>query len=314
MNEHEPTGAAGTGAEPHGGSTRFRLDIAYDGTAFNGWGAQPGFRTVQGELEGALATILRKYAPHPRLVVAGRTDAGVHAIGQVAQVDLREPQLGSLRRRGGHAGGPTDDGEILARRLNGILGAHSDVVISSASLAPAGFHARFSAIWRSYEYRIADRHATRDPLQRARTTWHPDALDVGAMNAAANGLVGLHDFAAYCKPREGATTIRMLQEFSWRRQDDGVLVGRVVADAFCHNMVRALVGACVAVGSADLPGSRLVELRDAGERTNDFRVMPARGLTMVQVGYPPADELGMRAELTRARRTLDGLTRVAPGS
>lgn len=286
-------------------SVRIRLDIAYDGGAFHGWTRQPGLRTVQGELEAALATILRRADPAPTLTVAGRTDAGVHASAQVAHVDLT-PQHGERLSRQRHKE-PTSEPlpELLKRRINGVLGPVPDVVVAAARLAPEGFDARFSASWRRYRYRIADAASIRDPLQRHRTSWHPVQLDSDAMDAAARSLLGLHDFAAYCKPRDGATTIRTLQEFSWLRDSDGVLVAEVKADAFCHSMVRALVGASVAVGEGKLQASDLALLRDVGERTSAFTVMPARGLTLVEVGYPPDDELSARAEQTRARRSLD---------
>lgn len=286
-------------------ATRIRLDIAYDGSAFNGWSKQPGLRTVQGEIEAALATIFRRHPPTPTLVVAGRTDAGVHSLGQVAHVDLTAEHVRALLRpRRGASPETREVGALLARRINGIQGPHPDIVISRGSRAPEGFDARFSAIWRRYQYRIADAHAVKDPLQRHRTTWHPLALDGEAMDIAARTLLGLHDFASYCKPREGATTIRTLQDFQWDRDPDGVLVARLQADAFCHSMVRSLVGACVAVGEGKLAARRLALLRDAGERTNAFKVMPARGLTLTRVGYPDDSELALRAEQTRARRTL----------
>ena len=269
--------------EPDSG--RIRLDLAYDGTAFSGWARQPGLRTVQGVLEDALATIFRRHDEPPRITVAGRTDVGVHATGQVAHVDLTPAQLASLR------------GD-LAKRLNGIAGLDSDVRVFRSAPAPAGFDARFSALWRRYEYRIADAAALHDPRRRSHTLWHPASLDADAMHAAAQSLLGLHDFAAFCKPREGATTIRTLQEFTWHRDDDGVLIARLQADAFCHSMVRALIGACVDA-AADV-----VRLRDAAVRTSAFKVMPAKGLTLVEVGYPPDAELAARAEQTRGKRSL----------
>jgi tRNA pseudouridine38-40 synthase len=276
---------------------RVRLDLAYDGTAFNGWAKQPGQRTVQGTLEDALAMVFR--AP-VGLVVAGRTDAGVHATGQVAHLDVTDEQLAALDQRGR----PVTQ-EALGRRLNGILGLKSDLVISRSSFAPEGFDARFSPLWRRYQYRIADAAAPRNPLTRLHTLWYPARLDEHAMNSAAHELLGLHDWAAYCRPRVGATTIRTLQAFEWDREPDGTLVARLQADAFCHSMVRALVGATVAVGQGALPQGRLADIRDAGERTNEFKVMPAHGLTLTEVGYPPDDELGVRAEQTRARRDTE---------
>lgn len=299
MNGAEPTPTSSDAA------IRLRLDIAYDGTDFSGWAAQPRLRTVQGELETALATVFGKHGEPPRLIVAGRTDVGVHALGQVAHLDLTPAQLASLDRphRGGAGAARSLGPEALARRLNGIAGLKSDVVVTRSALADPGFDARFSALWRRYEYRIADAGALHDPRRRSHTLWHPAALDVETMDAAARSLLGLHDFAAYCRPREGATTIRTLQDFRWSRDADGVLVAGVQADAFCHSMVRALVGACVAAGEGKMPADRPAAIRDATTRTSEFIVMPARGLTLLEVGYPDAAELAERAIQTRARRS-----------
>ncbi|QAY59020.1 tRNA pseudouridine(38-40) synthase TruA [Microbacterium protaetiae] len=277
---------------------RIRLDIAYDGTHFRGWARQPGLRTVQGTLEHALGRIL---GDEPRLVVAGRTDAGVHARGQVAHLDLDDAQRERLftQTRRDAASDPV---ERLAHRVRGALGAYPDVTLHRTSVAPDGFDARFSAVWRRYEYRVADLVSGYDPLERARTTTVRASLDVEAMDAAARSLIGLHDFAAYCKPREEATTIRTLLEFDWHRADDGVLVANIRADAFCHSMVRALVGACVAVGEGRLSVADAATLRDAGERTSAFKVLAARGLTLAEVGYPADELLATRAQQTRARR------------
>jgi tRNA pseudouridine38-40 synthase len=266
---------------------RIRLDLAYDGTGFTGWARQPGLRTVQGVLEDALATVFRRQGDPPRLVVAGRTDVGVHATGQVAHVDLTPEQFAHLANAG-----------QLAKRVNGIAGLSSDVRVRRAAIAPPGFDARFGALWRRYEYRIADHPDAQDPRRRSHTLWHPAPLDEQAMHDAAQSLLGLHDFAAFCRPREGATTIRTLQAFEWSRDADGVLVARLQADAFCHSMVRALVGACV--GAA----SEARAILDAAVRTSAFKVMPAKGLTLVEVGYPPDAELAARAEQTRGKRSL----------
>jgi tRNA pseudouridine38-40 synthase len=284
--------------------TRIRLDLAYDGASFTGWAKQPGLRTVQGELEAALATIFRTVGPQPTLTVAGRTDVGVHATGQVAHLDLDDAQVADLdrARRGDRAPRGL---WALVRRLNGIAGAAGDVQVQRATVAPPGFDARFAAVWRRYEYRVADAAALRDPRRRGYELWHPTALDGEAMAEAARSLLGLHDFASFCRPREGATTIRTLQEFSWSRDADGVLVAHVRADAFCHSMVRALVGACLAAGAGRLATGRVVILRDAASRTNEFAVAPAKGLTLVDVGYPADDELAARAEQTRAKRAFD---------
>jgi tRNA pseudouridine38-40 synthase len=284
--------------------TRLRLDIAYDGSGFNGWGAQPDLRTVQGAIEEAFAIVFRRFPPIPQLTVAGRTDAGVHATGQVAHVDLTPEQLASLDRprRGGMGGKRYDGPASLGRRINGIAGLDSDVYVSRSAIAPDGFDARFSALWRRYEYRIADTAAPRNPLERHRTLWYPALLDVDMMNETATSLLGLHDWAAYCKPRDGATTVRTLQEFSWIRQDDGILVARVQADAFCHSMVRSLVGACVAAGQNNMPVDRPAAIRDDKQRGSEFKVMPAKGLILTEVGYPDDADLAERAELTRRRR------------
>ncbi|MGR2753042.1 tRNA pseudouridine synthase A [Agromyces arachidis] len=287
---------------------RLRLDLAYDGTDFAGWSRQPGLRTVQGTVEHALATLFRREGVMPRLVVAGRTDAGVHASGQVAHLDVDEAALRAVtrpRRGAADDGRPRDAAAVLVRRIRGILGAaDSDVVVRSGRMAPEGFDARFSAVWRRYSYRIADADAEHDPLQRHRTVWYPRPLDVEAMDVAAQTLIGLGDFAAFCKPREGATTIRTLQSFRWRRGDDGVLVASLQADAFCHSMVRALVGSGVAVGEARIGVEGPAELMRARTRTSAFKVLPAKGLTLTEVGYPADEDLAARAEQTRARREL----------
>lgn len=277
---------------------RIRLDIAYDGTNFRGWARQPGLRTVQGEIEEALERIL---GGDSRLVVAGRTDAGVHASGQVAHIDLDAGQIARLPRRR-RDNDEADAVTALAGRLRGVLGSYADVTVRSTTVAPEGFDARFSAVWRRYSYRLADATTGYDPLDRLRTTAVRSTLDLAAMDAAAQRLIGLHDFAAYCKAREEATTIRTLLEYDWRRADDGVLVANVRADAFCHSMVRALVGACVAVGEGRIEVDDVVAIRDARMRIPETKVLAARGLVLAEVGYPADDLLAARAEQTRRRR------------
>ena len=283
---------------------RIRLDLAYDGTHFRGWARQPGLRTVQETLEDALARVL---GGNPRLVVAGRTDAGVHATGQVAHIDLDEDQQLRLVARRPRPGDDAPNPEVaaLAARVSGVVGAYADAIVRRATLAPEGFDARFSAVWRRYSYRIADRGTGYDPLERHRTTNVRATLDEEQMDAAARSLIGLHDFAAYCKPREEATTIRTLLEFDWHRSPDGVLVANVKADAFCHSMVRALVGGCVAVGEGRLDVEDIVDIRDSLERVPEVKVLAARGLTLTEVGYPADDLLAVRAEQTRAKRDLE---------
>lgn len=285
---------------------RFRLDLAYDGTSFAGWARQPAQRTVQGVLEQALSDIVRRRAPDPRLIVAGRTDTGVHALGQVAHVDLTDEQLDALLRPG--RGPVPDAATALVTRLNGILGLEADVVVHRASVAPEGFDARFSAVDRRYRYRVADTLEARDPLDRHRTVWHPAHLDLERMRTAAHSMLGLHDFGAFCRSREGATTIRTLQVFDWARGRDGVLVAELIADAFCHGMVRALVGATVAVGDGRLDPDRIPQLLATASRTSEFPVMPAKGLTLISVGYPPDEQLAERAARTRARRNAAELS------
>lgn len=264
---------------------RIRLDLAYDGTDFHGWATQPRLRTVQGELEAALATILR--VDSVAVVCAGRTDAGVHARGQVVHLDVDE----------------APDLPRLVRRLNGILA--SDVRVQRAVEAPAGFDARFGALRRRYAYRIADTPAAVDPLSRREVLAWPRPLDLDAMNAAAAPLVGRQDFASFCKQREGATTIRTLEELSWVRDEAGVAVGTVVADAFCHSMVRALVGCLIAVGEGRQPVAWAGEILRAESRNPAVAVVHAHGLTLEEVVYPADDELGARAEQTRAKRVAD---------
>ena len=276
---------------------RIRIDLAYDGTDFHGWAAQPGLRTVQGELTAALATVLR--SPEVTVVCAGRTDTGVHARGQVVHADVDDAVL--VAASGRSADPPL---EALLRRLNGRLPV--DVRVRRAVEAPAGFDARFGALWRRYAYRIADTPVAVDPLARGHVLTWPRALDLGAMNAASTVLVGRHDFASFCKQREGATTIRTLQELSWRRDGTGVAVGTVRADAFCHSMVRALVGCLIAIGEGRRPVAWARDVLAAATRDPAVAVVHAHGLTLEEVAYPADDELAARAQQTRAKRVADG--------
>ncbi|MFT3861900.1 tRNA pseudouridine(38-40) synthase TruA [Micropruina sp.] len=267
---------------------RLRLDIAYDGSDFHGWAAQRGLRTVQEELEAWIPRLLRLSEP-VTLTCAGRTDAGVHARGQVAHLDL--PPVENADRLVAD----------LAYKLRNVL--PSDLVVRRVSVAPPGFDARFSAIWRRYVYRIAD--STPDPLLRIHTHAMRSELDLARINAMASRLTGLHDFAAFCKAREGATTIRNLQHLSARRTWGDVAEITVRADAFCHSMVRSLVGALVAVATSRRDPDWLVGLLGATERAGEITVMPPGGLTLEEVGYPPDRELAARATEARAVRTLE---------
>ncbi|MFE2545289.1 tRNA pseudouridine(38-40) synthase TruA [Actinacidiphila glaucinigra] len=270
------------------GYVRVRLDLAYDGAEFSGWAKQRSRRTVQGELESALQTVLR--LPDPvALTVAGRTDAGVHARGQVAHVDLPE-EVWEL------------EGGKLLRRLAGRL--PWDVRVWKVSRAPAGFDARFSAIWRRYAYRVGDQQGGVDPLLRGHVLWHDRPVDVDLMNEAARRLLGEHDFAAYCKKREGATTIRTLLELHWERDASGLAVATVRADAFCHNMVRALVGSMLLVGDGHRPAGFPGEVLAGRVRHSAVNVVRPHGLTLEEVGYPADELLAARNREARNMRTL----------
>jgi tRNA pseudouridine38-40 synthase len=271
-----------------GGLVRLRLDLGYDGTAFAGWAVQPGQRTVQGEVESALATVLR--LPTVRVTCAGRTDAGVHARGQVVHVDVPSAAYD----------GQGDD-NLLGRRLAGVL--PRDIGVRAVCRAPAGFDARFSPLWRRYAYRVSDAPFGPDPLRRHDVLSHRRALDVAAMHEAARGLLGEHDFAAFCRQREGATTVRTLLELRWARQDE-LVVATVVADAFCHGMVRALVGSSLAVGEGRRDVTWPAQVLSGRERVPDVPVAAAHGLTLEEVRYPGDDELADRAAATRRRREL----------
>lgn len=279
---------------------RVRLDFAYDGTDFSGWAAQPRLRTVQGVMEEGLARIA--WGHRPRLVVAGRTDAGVHARGQVAHLDLPASVWASLPGRSNW----TPEAALIDR-LGGVL--PDDILVHRAARAPEGFDARFSAIERRYAYRACDRLESRDPLRRRSVLWVKRPLDVDVLHEASLTLLGLRDFVAFCRSREGSTTIRTLTEFSWRRETDGPDAGLVVAtvraDAFCHSMVRSLVGAVLAVGEGRRDLCWLNEVAASSSRTSRIAVAPPHGLTLEEVTYPSDADLASRAESTRARRVLD---------
>jgi tRNA pseudouridine38-40 synthase len=267
---------------------RLRLDIGYDGSGFSGWARQPAQRTVQGVVEEALARVLR-LDPPPDLTVAGRTDAGVHARGQVAHVAVPAAAYAGLEG-------------TLPRRLAGVL--PPDVRVWRVSVAPEGFDARFSALTRRYAYRVCDEPMGLPPLRRHDTVWHPRPLDLDRMNAAAALLLGEHDFAAFCRRREGATTIRGLLRYEWAREEDHVAVATVEADAFCHSMVRALVGALLVVGDGRRPVEWPAEVLAAGVRDPGVNVAPAHGLSLEEIRYPGDEGLARRALETRRVRTL----------
>jgi len=295
MNELKPAAPVLGG----GGFLRIRLDLSYDGGPFSGWALQPGLRTVQGVLEEALALLIRRPV---RVTVAGRTDAGVHARGQVVHLDLSETEWRGLNR-----GAELDPSAALLRRLRGALsrglGELSGAIeVHHAAVAPEGFDARFSALWRRYSYRIADGPARWDPLGRYSTLWHKAPLDTALLNEGASQLLGLQDFRSYCKPREGATTIRELQRFDFTRGADGVIVATVQADAFCHNMVRSLVGSALYVGAGEEQPGWLYERLIARQRDARSVLAAPHPLVLEEVAYPAPSGLLARAELTRARR------------
>jgi len=220
--------------------------------------------------------------------VAGRTDAGVHARGQVAHLDVPATAW-------------SDTAGQIASRLAGVLPA--DVRVRAMGAAPAGFDARFSALWRRYAYRVCDDETAADPLRRHETLWYFRRLDLAAMNQAAACCLGEHDFAAFCRRREGATTVRTLRTLAWHRDDHGTATATVVADAFCHNMVRSLVGALLAVGEGRRPPDWPAAVLAAAVRDPAVRVVPPHGLCLEEVGYPPAEDLAARAATTRRVRT-----------
>lgn len=230
-------------------------------------------------------------------MVAGRTDSGVHATGQVCHVDVPATAWAALPGRSS-----LDPPASMLRRLAGVL--PPDVRVQRVGLAPPGFDARFSALWRRYVYRLDDHPAGVPPLRRRDVVAHPRPLDVPAMDGAAGQLLGLRDFAAFCRRREGATTIRTLLDYRWNRDGDGLVVARVRADAFCHSMVRALVGAALAVGEGRRDPGWPARVLAAGVRDSAVQVAPARGLVLTEVGYPPDGELALRADEARTRRVL----------
>lgn len=304
---------------------RLRLDLAYDGGAFYGWAKQPTLRTVQGELEQALHTILRVPADDPdeplRLTVAGRTDTGVHALHQVCHLDVGEA---TLDRCVGHMGVPAP--EALFRRLSRMV--PDDIAIHAVSVAPEGFDARFSALERTYVYRICDDARPVDPRMRGFVLALDDRLDLDAMNAAAAMTIGLHDFGSFATPNPGGTTIREVKQAHWSRipvsplvpgasggagtaggytvpaAESGLVCFTIVADAFARNMVRSLVNACVKVGQGRKDLNWFAEKMATPLREGSTGPIAPQGLTLEHVAYPAADQLAARAEAIRAKRTL----------
>jgi tRNA pseudouridine38-40 synthase len=254
---------AGRAAEAGGPLRRLRLVVAYDGGPFSGFARQRDRRTVQGELEAALSRLARQ----PVLTVgAGRTDAGVHARGQVVHADV-PARL---------------DPERVRRALNGALGPA--IVVGEAAWAPPGFDARLSARRRTYVYRVDD-SGNPDPLLRGFVLAWPRPLSVPRMREAARPLVGEHDFAAFCRSRAGATTTRRLRSVTVRRAG-GLVHVRVVADAFCWQMVRSIVGHLLQVGDGRRDPATTAAVLAGRDRLAVGNVAPAHGLVLESVSYP----------------------------
>lgn len=237
---------------------------------------------MQGELDRVLSYL---YRTDVETTCAGRTDAGVHARGQVVHFDV-----------------PAEHPDIDSARVNRAL--PEDIRIRDLGLAPEGFDARFSAIWRRYAYRVSDSPDGPDPLERKSVLEWNRPLDLDRMNEAAQALIGEHDFAAYCKWREGASTIRAIQHLRWERDDLGIAVMTIQADAFCHSMVRSVVGALLPVGDGRKPVAWPGEVLRNASRDSGVTVMPPYPLILEDVGYPPDAELAARQRETRSLRTL----------
>ena len=277
---------------PVDGRFRYRIDLAYDGTDFNGFAKQNDYRTVAGELLSGLVKIFGEDAEDFRMRVAGRTDAGVHAQAQVAHLDLTPEQLKRIRR--GHG---------VAERLNKII--DPDVRVTAFEEADPGFHARFSALSRRYRYSIADRSVTPNPMTSRymlEILWH---LETEPMVAAAQEFLGLRDFKAFCKEREGTTTVRELREISVKRRANGVIDIEIEADAFCHNMVRSIVGALMSAGSGRTNIAAIRRALKGKRNEHAYKVQAPQGLTLIKIAYPAKSKLASQAELTQRMRTLD---------
>ena len=276
------------------GFIRYRIDLAYDGTNYWGFAAQKKYKTVQGELLKALTTVFGKSKNAFEMRVAGRTDAGVHATAQVVHIDLTHKQLKRLGRTVGMMGS-----------LNDLL--PDDIRIHNVTEAPEGFDARYSASYRRYRYTIADKVAPKNPLLARSTLWIKHELDLVNMQASALGLVGLHDFASFCRPKLGATTIREVRELTVQRNPaaGNVIEVEIKADAFCHNMVRAIVGALIAAGEGKTTPDGVIKRLEKRSRVGSFKVQPPHGLTLIEVGYPPNEQLAAQAEMAKNLRTLD---------
>jgi tRNA pseudouridine38-40 synthase len=242
--------------------TTVRLELEYDGTSFKGWAAQPGLRTVQGELEAALATVLREPV---QLSVAGRTDSGVHALAQVASFVTDTEVRGDL-----------------ARRLNGI--GPNDVAVTAATAVGDGFDARRSAKSRSYRYRLLTRSAP-SPFEQGRALWWPHRLDLEALRACAAALPGTHDFTAFTPTQTDHVRFdRNILAATWELNED-ILSFQITADAFMRNMVRILVGTMLEVASGRRQVESFTQLLTGAPRSEAGNTAPPQGLYLESVSY-----------------------------
>jgi tRNA pseudouridine38-40 synthase len=254
---------------PESGFARLRVDLTYDGTNFSGWAKQPNQRTIQEEFERALTTILRTPVT---TIVAGRTDAGVHAKHQVLHSDI-----------------PIDSKiDNLTFRLNQFL--TDEIRVLRTAWAPVNFHARFTAQSRTYQYKIIDGGQVTAPLDRYDSVEWFRKLDINLMNLGSNLLLGEHDFFAYCKFREGGSTVKNLLKFEWHRDENSIVIGEIQANSFRYNMVRNLVGAAVCVGEGRFEPKWMKKVLDERLRVSDSYVFPAKGLTLISISYPETDQ------------------------
>lgn len=293
----DPFGTTALGTSDKPALIRMRMVLGYDGAAYNGWARQPNVTGVQQLVEEALETLIRRLV---RVFVAGRTDAGVHARHQVVHFDLTEEEYLGLPRNSDLEPGPA-----LLRRINGLLGRQQGAVwVHEVDRAAEGFDARFSALARRYSYRIADGIHRWDPLRRQLTMWYREEIDIDLLNAEAQSVLGRHDFLSFCKPKPRATTIRTLQEFEFSRAEDGNIVVHLKADAFCHNMVRSLIGGALRVASGREKPGFLAERLALMVRDSKSILAHPHPLVLEEVYYPDDAELAARAALTRARRDV----------
>jgi len=274
-----------------GGLVRFRVDLAYDGTDFAGWAKQPGLRTVEGDLLKMFEKVFGKSKTDFDMRVAGRTDSGVHAKHQVCHLDIPQKRLSRIGRD-----------PLNALRLNTLIS--EDLIILDFNQITSDFDARFSALGRRYRYTIIDPEFKKDPMLVRYALTHKRVLDVDIMNLAAKELIGLKDFAAFCKPRPGASTIRNLTLFELLRHPDGLITIDIHADAFCHNMVRSLVGSIIAVADGRLNVQDLANVQKTGKRANKFKTIDARGLSLESIDYPDPAEYAKQANLNRVMREI----------